>query len=247
MNAYQERVTQSFRRVEDWLAANPQYVASNPALGKQVETFNGIVRRLTDHVTAQDTQRAQTLLISKDEMDLRREVLTYHMAPIAKIARALQGTIPGIGVLAMPKGNVSTPDIIAAATAMADKAEIYKAVLVENGLPADFVEQLRQAAAALVASLDSRGLARASRVAATKGVGNELAVGRRVVAILDAVVTREIRSDPAKLAEWEQLKRVTRKGGRARAAVGLVETRSTPVQTSSTDAVRSAGNVVKAA
>jgi hypothetical protein len=247
MNAYQERVLQSFRRVEGWFAANPEYVAGNAALGHQLETLTGIVRRLSDHVTAQDTQRAQSLLISKDEVEQRREVLTYQMAPIAKVARALRGTVPGIGVLSLPRGNVQTAEIITAATAMAQKGEIYKDVLVESGLPADFVAQLMAAAAALKASLDGRGLARASRVAATRGVGSELALGRRVVAILDAVVTRQIRSQPAKVAEWEQLKRVTVKGTAVRAPVELVETGSTPIEPSRNDVAASLETVVKAA
>jgi hypothetical protein len=247
MDAYQERVVQSFRRVHGWFGANPQYVTGNPSLGTQVETLNGIVQRLSDHAAAQDTQRSQTLLISKDEIEKRREVLSYQMAPIAKVARALHGTIPGIGVLVLPKGNSPTPEIITAATAMAQKAEIYKSVLVESGLPADFIEQLTAAAAALKASIDGRGLARASRVAATRGVGSELAIGRRVVAIIDAVVTRQIRAEPAKLAEWEQLKRVTVRGVAVRAPVALVDTRSTSVQTSTTDVVAASASVVKAA
>lgn len=73
--------------------------------------------------------------------------------------------------MSLPKGNVSTPEIIAAPTAMAEKAEIYKDVLVESGLPADFLAQLTGATAALKASIDGRGLARASWVAATRGWG----------------------------------------------------------------------------
>jgi hypothetical protein len=247
MDAYQERVYQSFRRVERWFAANPQYVASNPALGAQVETFNGIVSRLSDHVTAQDTQRAQSLLISKDEPELRDDLVAYHMRPIAKVARALRGTVPGIGVLSVPKGNVSTPAIGAAATAMAEKAAVYKSVLIESGLRADFVEQLTAAAAALKASIDGRGLARASRAAATQGVQSELAFGRRLVAILDAVVTGLTRSEPAKLAEWEQLKRVVVKGVVAHGALGLVDTRSAPFETPLGTIVSAPGTVEKAA
>jgi len=254
MNAYQERVVQSFRRIGGWFAANPQYVAGNPSLGKQVEALNGIVSRLSDHAAAQDIQRAQSLLISKDEIEKRREVLSHRMAPIAKVARALKGTVPGIGVLSLPKGNVPTSELITAATAMGDKAEVYKDVLAESGLPADFLEQLQQAAAALKASLDGRGLARASRVAATEGVASELALGRRVVAILDAVVTGLIRSEPAKLAEWEQLKRVTVKGVVVRNSSTRVDTSSTqvatssfPVQTSSTDGVAASLTGAKAA
>jgi hypothetical protein len=144
--------------------------------------------------------------------------------------------------------------LIAAATAMAEKAEVYKDVLVESGLPADFVEQLKAAATSLKASVDGRGLARASRTAATKGVGTERALGRRVVAVIDAVVTRLLQSDPPKLAEWKQLKRVTIKGVVVHAPLGLVGTPSAPVetssaigQTSSTDSKTSSGAGQKAA
>ena len=247
MDAYQERVLQSFRRVEGWFAANPQYVAGNPSLGKQVEALNGIVSRLSDHATAQNTQRAQSLLISKNETEKRRELVEHEMAPIVKVARALKGTVVGIGVLSMPKSNVTTPQLITAATAMVENAELYKDVLVESGLAADFIEQLKAATAALKASIDGRGLARASRVAATQGVESEVAVGRRVVAIIDAVVTRLIRAEPTKLAEWDQLKRVTLKPGGVHASVALAETQSVPVETSSKAVVAEPGTIVKAA
>ena len=247
MNAYQERVAQSFRRIEGWFVANPEYTASNASLGKQVEALGGIVSRLSDHAAAQDTQRSQSLLISKDELEKRREVLVHHMAPIAKVARALHGMVPGIGVLALPKGNLSAPEIIMAANAMAQKAEIYKDVLVDSGMPANIIERLQGAAAALKASMDGRGLARASRAAATKGVETELAMGRRIVAIIDAVITGEIRSDPSKLAEWQQLKRVELKGVVGKGSAGVVDTATVPVETAQGKVATGPGTVVKAA
>jgi hypothetical protein len=254
MNSYQGRVAESLRREQGWLRANPQYVQNNPSLGHQLETLDEIVSRIAAHAAAQETQHAQTMLISTDEPEKRRELMSHHMLPIAKVARALLGTVPGIGVLVMPKSNVSTPEIVTAATAMAQKAEIYKALLIESGLPADFIEQLQAATTVLKSSIDSRGLARASRVAATRGLESELALGRRVASIIDAVVTRAIRSEPAKLAEWQQLKRVTLKSGAVRAPLELVERQSTPadarsipVQTSSSDVVAEPGSVVKAA
>jgi hypothetical protein len=234
MNAQQERVFQSFRRVQGWFVANPQYTASRPALATQLEALTGIVQRLTDHAAAQLTQRSNALLDSKDEVEKRRELVSDHMAPIAKVARALRGVVPGISVLKLPKGNVPTPQVINAATAMAQKAEIYKDTLVESGLPADFLEELQGATAALKASFDARGLARAARVAATRGVESELTLGRRMVTILDAIVTRLIRSQPTKMAEWEQLKRVTVRGIAVRGSIGLVESSSTVGETSST-------------
>lgn len=247
MNGYQERVIQSFRRVQGWFVANPEYVAANPKLGMQVDALNGIVSRLSDHAVVQNTQHAQSLLISKDELEKRHELVAHYMAPIVKVARALRGTVPGIGVLSLPKGNASKSEVITAANAMAEKAETYKDVLLESGLPADFIEQLKQAAAALKGSLDDRGLARAGWVAATKGVRSELALGRRVVTILDAVVTHLVRSDPVKLAEWEQLKRVTVKGVAGHSSAAVVESGSTPIATSSADVAAGSAAVVKAA
>ena len=104
MNTYQERVLQSFRRVQGWFAANPQFVAkdgpaSTPALAAQLDGLNGVVLRVSDHAAQQETQLAQSSLVSKDEYDRRRELLAVHMASIAKVARALRGTVPGIGLL----------------------------------------------------------------------------------------------------------------------------------------------------
>jgi hypothetical protein len=149
MNTYQERVLQSFRRVQGWFAANPQYVAkdgpaSTPALAAQLDALNGVVQRVSDHAAQQQTQLAQSLLVSKDEYDRRRDLLGVHMASIAKVARALRGTVPGIGVLTMPRGNIESAALIGAATVMARKAEIYKEVLIENALPADFIEARRR-------------------------------------------------------------------------------------------------------
>jgi hypothetical protein len=247
MTGYQERVVESFRRVLGWFAANPEYVTGNPALGKHVQALKDIVIQVSEHAAAQDTQRSQTLLISKDETEKRREVLVHQMAPIAKVGRALSGTVPGVGVLSLPKGNVKNPELITAAFAMAEKAEIYKDVLLESGLPADFIDRLKTAAEALKSSIDGRGLARASRVAATRGVVSELALGRRVASILDAVVTGLIRSDPVKLAEWEQLKRVVVKGVAVRSPVGVVDIPSQPVVASTATVVAVPGTVTKAA
>jgi hypothetical protein len=237
MNTYQERVLQSFRRVQGWFAANPQYVArdgqaSTPALAAQLDALNGVVQRVSDHAAQQQTQLAQTLLISKDEDDRRRELLAVHMASIAKVARALRGTVPGIGVLAMPKGNIESAALIGAATAMARKAEIYKAVLIENGLPVDFIQQLDGASAELKGSLDARGLARAARASATRGLQTEIALGRRIVEIMDATLLRVLRLQPAKQAEWQQLKRIVAKGSVTRGGVAPVETSPRLVESS---------------
>lgn len=213
MNAQQQRVLESFRRVQGWFQANELYVTSdgsaapNP-VANQVRALNEVVDSVMDHVARQQTELSQSLLVSKDERELRREVLTHHMAPIARIAKALRGQVPGIAVLTMPKGNVQTAALITAAVVMARKAELYAPALVEQGLPTDFVAQLTAVAGRLKESLDARGLARGSRASASRGLEAELALGRRLVTVLDVSMTRILREDPAKLAEWRHVKRV---------------------------------------
>jgi hypothetical protein len=217
MDSYQQRVYQSFRRVQGWFEANPSYLTADPqevakALSTQIDTLNGVVARLTEYIAQQETNAAQSLLIAQDEREQRRDVLSHHMATIAKTARALRGIAPGIGVLQMPKGNISTPALITAADVMARKAEIYQAVLVENGLPTDFRQQLTEAAARLKSSLDARGLARGARRAGAEGVTRELGLGRRVVELMDAALKRVLRREPVKWAEWRHVQRVTQRG-----------------------------------
>ena len=235
MNAHQQRVLQSFRRVHAWLVANAHCTESAPALAKQREALNDVVQRLTDNATAQHTQLGQSLLVAHDEVEKRREVLSYQMAPIAKVARALRGTVPGIGVLSMPRWNSPTPSVVTAAMAMARNAEIYEDVLIEKGLATDFIARLEASAAALKDSFDARGMARGARASATRGVAVDLALGRRVVMIIDAVLGRLLHPEPAKMAEWKQLMRVTVKGTVARRSVELVHSSSSPVQIFSGD------------
>ena len=229
MDAHQERVFQSFRRVQGWFEANPSYLSAEPqevarALSVQLDALNGIVARLTEYIAQQETNAAQTLLIAQDEREQRREVLSHHMATIAKTARALRGIAPGIGVLQMPKGNIQTAALITAADVMARKAEIYQSVLVENGLPTDFRQQLTESAARLKSSLDARGLARGARKAAVQGIETELGLGRRIVDIMDAALKRVLRREPVKWAEWRHVQRVTQRGSMPRAGAEVVET-----------------------
>lgn len=241
MNAQQQRVLESFRRVQGWFEASREYLSATGtgsinALTANVEQLTNVVERATAHSAAQQTNAAQAMLVSKDEREQRRSVLTHHMVPIARVARMLRGEVPGIGVLTMPKGNIESPALITAAAVMARKAEVYASVLAENGLPTDFVAQLDAAAARLKKSLDDRGLARGARAASTRGLESELAVGRRIVGIMDVHLTRAFRYQPARMAEWKHVIRVTQRGSNGRSGASAAKTGPTLVQLSPTGA-----------
>ena len=238
MDSHQDRTIQAYRRVGGYFVTNTEFIApgagstKTPALAAQVDALHGVVVRASDYAAEQNTQSSQSQLIAKDEKDIRREVLAEHMASIAKVAGALRGTIVGIGVLKMPKGTIQTAQLITFATAMARQAEIYASVLVEHELPEDFIKQLEDAVAKLKDSVDARGEARAARAGATKGLASELALGKSVLEVIDASMTRALRRSPARLAEWKHVKRITVRGTSVRPAVGSVQSAPTQVQTS---------------
>jgi len=87
------------------------------------------------------------------------------------------------------------------------------------GLPLDFLEQPDASTAALRASVGARGLARSRQVRASANLSSDLALGTKIIAVIDAALPHLLKSDPATLVSWRQAKRPTVKGTVAREAV----------------------------
>jgi hypothetical protein len=112
----------------------------------------------------------------------------------------------------MPAQNIGATALVTATDGFITKASTYESVLVEHTLPADFITQLQDARAALAASVVGRGTARAGRVSASKDLVTSLALGKQLVQVLDSALTRALKDNPAKLAEWKNIRRTTIKG-----------------------------------
>ena len=218
MDTRQQRMLQALRRVQAWCAANPELVPAPVApnsgwspLTRQLDALNTIVGQVTAAAVEQGVQTTRATLDASDERSLRRR-LREEMHAVTQVAQALRGSVPGIGILRMPSPAMRTEGLLEAADALAQQASTYTTVLVDHGLAPDFVAHLTSAASALKASLDGRGAARAGRVSATKQVRTALALGRQYVQIMDAALTKTLRDDAARLAEWKHARRVMLKG-----------------------------------
>jgi hypothetical protein len=218
MDLRKQRVLQSARRVQSWCAANPGLVpppeglpSSWEPLTRLLDVLNTIVTALTEAAAQQEVQATLATLEASDELSLRKH-LRAEMHAVTQVAQALRKTVPGISVLRMPATNMQAEALLRAADALSVQASMYESSLVEHGLPADFLAQLGGAMSALRMSIDARGAARAGRVSATKQVSVNTARGHQYVVFLDAALTKVLRTDPAKLAEWKNTKRVTIKG-----------------------------------
>ena len=57
-------------------------------------------------------------------------------------------------------------------------------------------------------SIDARGTSRTDLKGATRGVTAEIALGRKITTMLDAVVSRQLRGQPDQQEVWRAAKRV---------------------------------------
>src|SRR5690349_11969607 len=106
MQSHQKRGLQAFRRVTAWFTDHPQVIAnsgsSSGALSSHVDALKKVVDGMTAGATEQTTQTSQATLAARDETDLRTELRSVHIKAIVKIAGALRGKVPGMGVFKQP-------------------------------------------------------------------------------------------------------------------------------------------------
>ena len=156
------------------------------------------------------------------ERALTTVLVEQHMNPITTFARARLRGAPDFAALITRPRKLNGAALVREARGMATAAAPHVNALVAGGFPADTLTQLGAAADALEAALVDRANAKVGRISATKGIAEQLQVGREAVAMLHAVVSRQLVSNPTLLAGWNGARRVTSKPGVARG--GIVST-----------------------
>ena len=212
MKGREQSTFQSLRRVRHHLDDNAEllgYLNQTPAR----ITLDDVVVRLEDHTVEQSTMRLQVLGDTNRQRQLARELRAQHMRPVATFARANIRNVPELVALTTTGRKLGGYALATAAEAMAEAAKPYEQQFLDAKFPADFLAALVALAGAVRASFDARSKKIGQRSGATKGIAAELARGRTAVATLDAVVTKQLAGDEARLAEWRSAKRVTNKGG----------------------------------
>jgi hypothetical protein len=147
---------------------------------------------------------------------ISKELITKHMQPITKFARAKLRGLPEVTALTNPGRSGSPNPLLRAARSMATTAATYQSQLVEAGFPADTVVQLTTAADSLGAVMAQREQAKNVRVTSTTGIHETLIAGRDAVKLLGAAIHRQFSSDATFLAGWRTASRVTANPVRAK-------------------------------
>jgi hypothetical protein len=113
---------------------------------------------------------------------------------------------------------------------MARATAPYADALNAAGFPKDTIEKFNATIDALAETLAQRGHLRVLRVGSTRGLQDQLRVGREAVKLLDAVLTQQFAFDDTFLAAWRSASRVDLKSGSSRGAAVAAEEGATATQ-----------------
>jgi hypothetical protein len=138
---------------------------------------------------------------------LRQSINATFLRPIAIAARHALKTSPDLTTLT-PPAKLRKAGFAATVTALADAAEKNQQVLIDHGLPADVITQLRAAVITLQASTDNRALLVGRQSAATKSIVESTKAIRAVLQVINGSLTPVLKKNPPLLANWVATKRI---------------------------------------
>lgn len=209
MHGTQKKYLSMFRRVRELLSAETE----NATIAAPLKELDGIIERMSDHGITQDSlhrrTRAFTVAIGDAARSLRRDL----MRPARLASRTVFPTVDNgatalRSVMRMPSSSGDYEALAVAAHAFANAVEEHAAAFTLAGLPKDFSARIRKAADDFVTLIDTRSKEDQRRMAATQGLAVESQRGVAIVRLLDALVEPVLRSDAARLAEWQKATRI---------------------------------------
>src|ERR1019366_7080386 len=133
---------------------------------------------------------------------LRDDIYAKILNPVAGVANKLLKSTTEYLSLVVSAVFRSSNKLLAKASEAADAAAKYEKTFTDNGLPTDFLAQLRAGIAQVGASVAAHVLALGQRVTATAGlVAGDKAV-RATIDTLNRTLKPVLKSNPALLAGW---------------------------------------------
>jgi hypothetical protein len=210
MQRTQFYVGQSLRQVQQFLSVHEGAVPSASASAAK-RALDAAVAELDRAATGQGALARTVRGEVQRRAGLERTLLRKYVIPLVKFARASLRGAPEFASLTPPTKALRRERLVQTAQAMAVAAEPHVEALRAGQFPADFIDQLRAAAAAVQQSFDAGRSGRVRRTGVTKEIRAVLANGRRAVAALDALVAHTIVGDEALEREWRSAKRVQRR------------------------------------
>ncbi len=200
------------RRVRDFIKP----MAVDHSLGTVLAELEATVARMTAEAERQERHQRQakstTTSISALSQESRDELLQPLARLMRKVARGSQVDGTPIEVaLALPRER-DYQGLISAANAIHARAQPHEATLVTTGLATDHLAEVRRVTDALEDAIDARAhdYLHGSH-ARTLGITEGRNAGE-MVRLIDAILRRRLRTNPAMRAAWTQAKRLGQNG-----------------------------------
>jgi hypothetical protein len=154
----------------------------------------------------------------------RREIakaLRQKLREVADTAKGLDDeTYPGVAAqFRMPRSRTYQA-LLAAGRAFVSDVGAVKAGFVEEGLPADFDEQLADVVASFAAATGVRDAGLAEQIGGTAAVDAKASVVRKIIRKLRPLMNNLLKNDPALLAAWKAASHIRRRPVSESAASG---------------------------
>lgn len=209
MDKKQRSALRRFRRVHEFLTANQVNGTQ-----MKLQVLSEVIREMSGAGETKDASDRVVRGETARQRALRETLRNEHMVLISRIARRVFG-VPGMDVkFKLPPQVKDNQVLLDAARGMAQAAEAHTEVFVkQEGLPEDFVAQLRAATEALASALDVR-VQNQRRRKTSRGTLDELVKrGIATVDVLDAIVKPRLAGTPDLLGTWNSVKRPIEPGG----------------------------------
>lgn len=209
MDDLETRRLDMFIRARQFGAAHSDAFPANTRGSEVIAELNEVITALQEHATTQasGTRGAKEGTAVKTAA---REALREDLEAIARTARVMALTTPGLDDKFRLPRNAGDQAWLAAARSFAQDAAPIKAEFTRRGLPANFLEDLNADIETLEESINSRAQKIGKRVAASAGIDETTGRGMNAVREFDAIVRNVFGNDAATLAEWTSASHVER-------------------------------------
>ncbi len=213
MNNHLSRRYEMLRRVRDFGATHATDFPTD-TLGSALFAAVGTTITEIEQAAATQASKGSSAKQETESKSLAREALLEEMEAIGLTARALALKNPGLENKFRVPRTASDSDLLNAARAFLTDATPLSAEFIRHEMPADFLDDLREAITAFEHAITARNQNREGRISATASLDAIIDAGFKQVKQLNAVVRNKYRNDSAMLAAWTSASHVERHAGK---------------------------------
>ena len=232
MTSIETRRYEMLVRVRDFGETHGNLFPESSVAREQFVTVEAAVKQLSQHAVT----KMSAVREGKSTKAMAREALLDRIEAMALTARAIAGDAPGL----KDKFRVPVPRtdqaLLTAGRLFARDAEEFKDQFLAHAMPQTFLSDLIGLVETFEGAIQEREEAKGGSTAARASIKAALASGTTAMQKIDAMMTNQLRGDPATTALWRSVRRIGHPH-RARSAVAAsppVPSAATPVALSAT-------------